>query len=268
MKEKLLIIAFIGVLFVSCKPKESEAQKTPGLDQDFFKKASYIMGYDLGKSTIRDTLNLDIDEFLKGYKAGIKGDSSLFTAKELDSLRNLLQDFIMLKQSDRQVAERKAWQENAPKNKLKSDSFMLANKTKPGVITTPSGLQYIILKEGKGKPPQPDDMVKFHIIGYYMDGSKFDDTYEKQPLKMPIAAMVPGWKEAFSMMTPGSKWKIFLPPELGFGERGMPPLIPSNVALIFEIEFLSNEGKAPTTPSSSVPPPPEELNKNAPKLPR
>lgn len=266
MKEKLFIIALISLIFVSCKPKESEANKTPGLEQDFFKKASYIMGYDLGRSSVRDTLNLDIDEFLKGYKAGLIGDSSAFTPKELDSLRNLLQDFIMLKQSDRQIAERKAWEANAPKNKMKSDSFMLANKSKPGVKTTPSGLQYIILKEGKGTPPSQDDMVKFHIIGYYMDGSKFDDTYEKQPIKMPVGAMVPGWKEAFSMMTPGSKWKIFLPPELGFGERGMPPLIPSNVALIFDIEFISIEGKAPQSPSSSVPPQPEELHKKPPQI--
>ncbi|MEM4260940.1 MAG: FKBP-type peptidyl-prolyl cis-trans isomerase N-terminal domain-containing protein [Candidatus Woesearchaeota archaeon] len=267
MKEKFLIGVLLCLILVSCKPKGNELPLPKGLDQEFFKKASYIMGYDLGNSSIRDTLPIDIDEFVKGYKAGLKGDSSAFTPKELDSLRNLLQDFIMIKQSDRQMAERKSWEENAPRNKQKSDSFMLTNKNKPGVNTTSSGLQYIILKEGKGETPSLDDLVKIHVIGYYMDGSKFDDTYEREPLKMPINAMMPGWREALLMMKPGSKWKIFLPPELGFGVRGMPPLIPSNAALIFDIEYISNEGKGPKVPSgSSIPPTPEELNKKKPEI--
>ena len=119
--------------------------------------------------------------------------------------------------------------------------------------TTASGMQYKILKEGNGKKPVDNDLITFHLRAYDMDGNKFDDSYERdKPIQLPVQqGLLPGWLEALKMMKVGSKWKIWLPPELAFGDRGLPGQIPPQYVTIFEIELLSIDGKQP---------PPADLN--------
>lgn len=117
--------------------------------------------------------------------------------------------------------------------------FLAANKTRPGVKTLPSGLQYEIIKQGTGPVPKISDTVKAHYAGSLINGTKFDNSYDRgQPIVLPVTGVIQGWVEALQLMPVGSKWKLFIPSELGYGDRGAGGAIPGGATLIFEIELL------------------------------
>ena len=116
--------------------------------------------------------------------------------------------------------------------------FLIKNKSKNGVKTSDSGLQYEVITEGKGKKPKSDDVVKVHYKGTLIDGTEFDSSYKRNsPAEFPVTAVIRGWTEALQMMPVGSKWKLYIPPDLAYGEAGRPS-IPGNSVLIFEVELL------------------------------
>ena len=116
---------------------------------------------------------------------------------------------------------------------------MEANKKKEGVKTLPSGLQYKVLKDGSGKTATATDEVTVNYRGSFIDGAEFDSSYKKgTPLTFQVDKIIPGWKEALQLMKEGSKWQLFVPPELGYGERSVGP-IPPNATLIFEVELVA-----------------------------
>jgi FKBP-type peptidyl-prolyl cis-trans isomerase len=123
-------------------------------------------------------------------------------------------------------------------NKEAADAFMQSNAAKPNVIQTESGLQYTIIESGTGSTPKPSDTVAAHYAGRLLDGSEFDSSYSRgEPLTIAVGGVIKGWTEALLMMKEGDKWTLFVPPELGYGERGVGP-IPANSALIFDIELV------------------------------
>ncbi|MFT7245734.1 MAG: FKBP-type peptidyl-prolyl cis-trans isomerase [Candidatus Azotimanducaceae bacterium] len=123
-------------------------------------------------------------------------------------------------------------------NKAAADAFMQSNAAKPDVIQTESGLQYTIINSGAGSTPVHSDTVAAHYAGRLLDGSEFDSSYSRgEPLTIPVGGVIKGWTEALLMMKEGDKWTLFIPPELGYGERGAGP-IPANSALIFDIELV------------------------------
>jgi FKBP-type peptidyl-prolyl cis-trans isomerase len=129
--------------------------------------------------------------------------------------------------------------EAAKANKAKAAEFMQANAVKPGVKSLPSGLQYEVLKTGAGARPAADDTVSTHYRGTHLDGSEFDATDPAgEPATFPLRGVVPGWQEALPLMNVGSKWRLYVPPELGYGEEGSPPVIEPNEVLVFEIELV------------------------------
>ena len=130
-------------------------------------------------------------------------------------------------------------------NIVKTQQFLEENKKRTGVVTTPSGLQYEVMIDGTGPKPKNDEMVKVHIRATFADGKEFDNTLNREPPVLPVDGLIPGWKEALSMMKVGSKWKLFVPPNLAYGEKGLPGHIPPNAVLIFEVQLLSIEGKIP-----------------------
>jgi len=129
-------------------------------------------------------------------------------------------------------------------NKIAGEKFLAENKTKPGVITTASGLQYIILKDGTGASPTLSDNVTTHYHGTLIDGSIFDSSVERgQPASFPVNGVISGWTEALQLMKVGSKWKLFIPYNLAYGERGAGGKIGPYSALIFEVELISIDKK-------------------------
>ena len=127
----------------------------------------------------------------------------------------------------------------AQKEKDLGKKFLEENKKRPGIIELPDGLQYEILKEGTGEKPKVTDTVKAHYAGTLIDGKEFDNSYKRgEPLEIPVSGVIRGWTEALLLMPVGSKWKLFIPSELGYGDRGAGGAIPGGAALIFEIELL------------------------------
>jgi len=123
--------------------------------------------------------------------------------------------------------------------KKQGEEFLVANKTKPGVVTTPSGLQYLVLKAGTGEKPKLTDMVRVHYHGTLIDGRVFDSSVERgQPIELAVNGVIPGWTEALQMMPVGSKWRLFIPSNLAYGDQQAGPMIAPGSTLVFEVELL------------------------------
>jgi FKBP-type peptidyl-prolyl cis-trans isomerase FkpA/FKBP-type peptidyl-prolyl cis-trans isomerase FklB len=196
------------------------------LDTDL-KKASYAIGQQIGTNLKNQNIDIDSDVLADSIKEAAAGKESRMKPEEMQQALMKLQENLMKKQ-----------QEQAEQNKKEGDAFLAKNKTEKDVKTTASGLQYIVIKEGTGKTPTPNDVVKAHYKGTLINGSTFDSSYDRgQPAEFPVSGVIKGWTEALQMMKVGGKMKIFLPPELGYGASARPG-IPANSVLIFEIELL------------------------------
>jgi FKBP-type peptidyl-prolyl cis-trans isomerase FklB len=130
--------------------------------------------------------------------------------------------------------------EDAQKNAGEGEAFLARNKAKEGVNTLPDGLQYRVIKAGTGRTPRPIDTVVVNYRGTFVDGTEFDSSYRRgQPLVFPVNRVIRGWTEALQLMKVGSKWQLFIPPQLAYGPQGAPPAIGPNETLIFELELLA-----------------------------
>ncbi|MBN2716711.1 MAG: FKBP-type peptidyl-prolyl cis-trans isomerase [Deltaproteobacteria bacterium] len=274
---KVIVASAVTLLLVACnKPcpecKQEEPQKvevTKKELKDLNDKLNYSVGYDVGRSAARNQMELKDEIFLKGVKDGMNDEENPEAALMDDKER------IETKREHskiRREEERKQREVEAVENKKKADAFMAENKSKEGVITTETGLQYIIEKEGDGPKPAMEDRVSVHYKGTLIDGTEFDSSYKRnRPATFPVGRVVKGWTEALQLMPVGSKWKLFIPPDLGYGERGAGSKIGPNSALIFEIELLeiiSGEETAPGAPAASgKPAPPKPAAKKSPVAP-
>jgi FKBP-type peptidyl-prolyl cis-trans isomerase FklB len=129
-------------------------------------------------------------------------------------------------------------------NKKEGDAFLAANKSKDGVVALPSGLQYKILTKGSGPKPSAGDTVVCNYRGTLINGKEFDSSYKRgQPASFPVAGVIKGWTEALQLMPVGSKWELFVPSDLAYGDRGAGPDIGPGSTLIFEVELISIQGK-------------------------
>ena len=192
----------------------------------------------IGKNLKRDSVSVDPAILLRGLKDALAGGKLLLTDEEAKAALTALQAEVRTKEEEKlKVA--------ALENKKTGEAFLAANKTKEGVVTLPSGLEYKIIKEGTGPKPTADDTVLCHYRGTLVDNTEFDSSYKRnEPLKIPVAGVIKGWTEAIQLMPVGSKWQLFIPSDLAYGERGAPgsPIGP-NSTLIFEVELISIEPK-------------------------
>lgn len=250
MKKVLTLAIFFVMALMACNKGGSANVSNLPKPTEYWDKISYMIGYDIGQGIGRDSVQLNFDYFLLAIKHGMAKDSTFADRKEYDSLRMKFQEMMMKKADARMKKDDMDWKAQGPKNKVATEKFLAENKTKPGVITTATGLQYQIIKEGTGQKVQADDKIKFHIKGSYMDGKEFDNSYNRQPIVLDVDKQIPGWKEAWLLMKVGSKFKIWLPPSLGWGDEGLRPTIPPASVLIFEFELLSIEGKADPMPAN------------------
>jgi FKBP-type peptidyl-prolyl cis-trans isomerase FklB len=217
----------IGVLAAQLSAQEAPVLKT---EKD---KISYGIGADMARNFKRQGVEFDVDLVMKGLKDGMSGGKLLMSQKEL---RKTMNDF----QSDLRQRQAQNMRTASQGNKKKGEAFLAENKTKDGVVTLPSGLQYQILKAGAGKKPTEADTVEVIYRGTLLDGTEFDSS-EGQPatFKVKGPGVIGGWTEALRLMPVGSKWKMFIPPPLAYGARGAGRDIGPNETIVFEMELVT-----------------------------
>jgi FKBP-type peptidyl-prolyl cis-trans isomerase len=201
-------------------------------------KISYALGMNVGTNLQRQSLDVDPAILLQGLKDGLAGSKPLLTEEEARTLLTQLQEDMRKKQAE------KAQQMGAA-NKTEGEAFLAANKNKEGVVTLPSGLQYKILKTGTGPKPTASDSVVCNYRGTLINGTEFDSSYKRgQPATFPVNGVIKGWTEALQLMPVGSKWQLFVPASLAYGDRGAGADIGPNATLIFEVELLSIQAQS------------------------
>jgi len=215
-------------------PANSSPSSTFTTDKD---KASYAIGMNIGKSMKRDGLDLDTNLVMQGFKDAMSGAPSKMTDAEVQEAMTKLRNDVMARREQDMQREGEA-------SKKAGDQFLAANKGKEGVVTLPDGLQYKVLKEGTGPKPRLTDQVVCNYRGTLLDGTEFDSSYKRgKPETFGVNQVIKGWTEALMLMPIGSKWQLFIPPDLAYGEKGAGNMIPPNSTLIFEVELLSVKGE-------------------------
>ena len=197
-------------------------------------KISTMVGMDIGRGLAQIKDDIDIKVVEQALEQTLKGEKTSLTQEEALQVR---QAYMQQMQAKR-VAEQKA---AAEKNKSEGAAFLAKNKSKSGVKTTASGLQYEVEKEGTGPKPKATDTVKVNYLGTKIDGTKFDSSYDRgQPATFPLNGVIKGWSEGLQLMPVGSKYKFYVPADLAYGENAPGPIGP-NATLIFEVELLGIE---------------------------
>ncbi len=189
--------------------------------------ASYMIGQQIGHSIKAQGIELDLDIFMMSIKDSMNNKPSKVDQQKAQAA--------MMRMKDKMQAK---MDKASKENKDKGQKFLTENKSKPNVKTTASGLQYEVMKEGSGAKPKETDTVKVHYKGTLITGEEFDSSYKRnEPAEFPLNGVIKGWTEGVQLMTVGSKYKFYVPSELGYGERGMPN-IPASSVLVFEVELL------------------------------
>lgn len=248
-------IVTVGALLAQQPSKSGPAEGVApnaainGNFKTFKEQSSYAIGIDIGRGMKSQGVDVDSAMLAKGIADALGGGKPLLSDKELAAT---------LGQFQREAAAhaQEMMTKVADKNKKEGAAFLAENKKKEGVKTTNSGLQYKVLKEGKGATPRLTDIVTTHYRGTFLDGTEFDSSYRRnEPATFPVKGVIKGWTEALQLMKVGDKWQLFVPSELAYGERGMGEDIPPNATLVFEIELLDT--KPPATGGGTLPAPKE-----------
>jgi FKBP-type peptidyl-prolyl cis-trans isomerase FklB len=230
MKTKIVLLSIcfsVSALF-SCNGQKGKSSASLKSKED---SVAYSIGISIGTNMKKDEIDkLNVDLLVQGMRETLRGDSTVI---DNGAALNIIQSYL----TDKQKMKTEAAKEEGRK-------FLEENKKKPGVKTTASGLQYIVMKEGTGQMPVATDTVVIHYHGTLLDGTIFDSTIDRgQPAEYAVNGFIQGWIEALQMMKTGSKWKLFVPSELAYGERQMGPHIKPNSTLVFELELLKIKGK-------------------------
>lgn len=216
----------------------------PDMDEaEIGKKLSYMLGFGTGKQISQFEemgIKIDMDVVMKSLRDAAEGKESAMSDEESQTAAQEVQEFVQ--------------QRYAAKNKRDGEKFLAENKKREGVKALPSGLQYKIIKSGKGEKPRKTDVVRAHYEGKLIDGTVFDSSYRHgQPASFPLDRVIKGWTEALQLMKVGDKWKLFIPSDLAYEEAGRQDqqgrvIIPPNATLVFEVELLGIE-KGPKGPA-------------------
>lgn len=207
---------------------------------------SYALGMNIGLQLKKLAVEVDLNPFMHGLNDVLAGSKTRLTDKE----SSMLVGALVKEQNKKQIALRA---DRGQKNVKEGQAFLAANKSKEGVVALPSGLQYRVVKAGDGKRPTPDDTVLCNYRGTLLDGTEFDNSSRRDgPASFALGQVIRGWSEALQLMPVGSKWQLFVPPELAYGERGAGQHIAPGATLVFEVELVgikstvtAQTGKAP-----------------------
>jgi FKBP-type peptidyl-prolyl cis-trans isomerase FklB len=211
-------------------------------------KLSYAIGVASGNNLKRQSIDVDPEIMARGLKDSLSGGKTLLTDQEMQEVLTAFQKEMNAKQLEA-TKEQAAGQLKAmaEKNRKEGEAFLVENRKKEGVTTLPSGLQYRVLREGKGRSPRLTDTVVAHYRGTLLNDTEFDSSYKRnEPVSFRLDAVIKGWQEALPLMKEGAKWQLVIPPDLAYGENGSRSIEP-NSTLIFEVELISvlREGAAP-----------------------
>ena len=239
MRNVVTVAMTIAVIAGTALAADDEAKadtKTKELTQ--MQKVSYCIGLDMGGNFKQMELDVDTDLLTKGLKAGLTDAEPMLAKEQIQEVMTQFQKEMMAKQQVMMEKQKAKMAEQGKKNKVDGVKFLAENKKKPGVKTTDSGLQYIVVTEGKGDSPTDDDTVTVDYEGTLIDGTVFDSSYKRgEPVSFPVKGVIKGWTEALKLMKPGSKLKLFIPSELAYGERGAGGDIGPDATLIFDVEL-------------------------------
>lgn len=216
-----VLVAFVG-------QAHSEEKLELTSDKD---NLSYGIGVSVGRNLRKQNTDVDMNILVKGIETGLAAEKLLYSEKDLRQIMNKYQSEV---RQAAMLSKRLAREDNAKRGK----EFLAENRSKAGVVELPSGVQYKILKRGNGPKPTESDIVKVLYRGTLLDGTEFDSTDADHPVDLKASALIAGWKEALSLMPVGSKWQIFVPATLAYGERGVGSDIGPNETLVFEVELL------------------------------
>ena len=221
---------FAGLL-TACLAAPLMAQDAPTAPKD---KISYSIGTDIGNNLKRSGIEIEPAMLAKGLTDAVTGNKPLLSEEEVQKTLQAFETEMRAKAAEKQKAA-------ADKNKGAGEAYLAANKSKEGVKTTASGLQYKVITEGKGPKPKATDTVKVNYRGTLVDGTEFDSSYKRgEPVTFPVNGVIPGWTEALQLMPVGSKWQLVIPAALAYGEQA-PPGIGPNATLVFDVELLGIE---------------------------
>ena len=201
-------------------------------------KFSYALGMNLGTTLHRQSVPVDPNILARGLRDALAGGKTQLTEDQAKAA-------LMEVQSEMRKKQQEEMQQAGANNKKEGEAFLAANKSKEGIVTLPSGLQYKILTQGTGPKPTAADSVVCNYRGTLLDGTEFDSSYKRgEPATFPVSGVIKGWTEALQLMPVGSKWQLFIPSELAYGERAPGPEIGPDSTLVFEVELLKIQDKS------------------------
>jgi FKBP-type peptidyl-prolyl cis-trans isomerase FklB len=196
-------------------------------------KVSYALGMMAGRDFKNQSMDIDPDLFVKGLRDSLGDGPTLLTEIEARDAFTGFRRQLMQQQAERM-------KELAEKNRQEGEAFLTSNRAVEGVTALPSGLQYKVLQEGTGKQPDPQDTVTVHYTGKLLDDTVFDSSVERgQPVTFALSGVIPGWREGVALMKEGAKYRLFIPPDLAYGQRGSPPRIGPQATLVFDVELIA-----------------------------
>jgi len=217
------IIILLMFVVISCG--EPEVQRKDLNTENA--RISYGLGLDFGTNLKKQNVSIDMNALKKGFEDGYRSGEKLLSPDELKQAQETFQQRYQVMSDE------------AKANGAVGREFLIRNQHAEGVVVLPDGLQYKVIREGSGPIPKPDDVVVCNYIGWHVDGTEIENTYKlKSPHTFPIDQVLKGWSEALTKMKVGSKWKLFIPPSLGFGLEGNGMAIKQNETLIYEIELM------------------------------